>query len=193
MSEWLLRHEDCPLCRHNYLSLEGDEDHGDNPSRGSSAHQPRHQNGIHSQNLDDVEAYLRGMELIQLLQSLQSIAQVRPNSTFRLEGVELANGQRGNLEILRPNNDHPAGLNLHVPGTNDGGVVGAEMANANGTGLPTGSSRRSRIVSFLSRSFLQQGSTRPSAAGSANTSSIGTDPEPARESGNVDNPSPPAS
>ena len=112
MSEWLLRNEECPLCRNNYLSLDG----GDvlPPIPASQQANQRSENGSNQPDQDDRYAYLRGMHVVHLLQAL---ANTRPNATIRLEGVELSNGQRGNLEFQRANEGNTAGargLNIRV-------------------------------------------------------------------------------
>lgn len=80
-----------------------------------------HQNNNNSQSN---HAFVRGMELIHLVQSLEAIAETRPNTTIRLQDVELATGQRGNVEIQRPLDEQNAGLNVRV--SNDNGENSAE-------------------------------------------------------------------
>lgn len=112
--EWLMSHEECPLCRQNYLSLDGED--------GEDAITPRLppvSNGPNPAE-SDAYAYLRGVHLFQLLSRLQTLADARPNTTIRLEGVELANGQRGNMEIQQATTDNSMidvngrGLNVRV-------------------------------------------------------------------------------
>jgi hypothetical protein len=110
MEEWLLRHEECPCCRTNYLALDGDDDEHviavPVPSSGEG----------HA--MEETNAFLRGVHLFYLLSRLQSLADTRPNTTIRLEGVELANGRRGNLQIQRATDNSfevgGRGLNVRV-------------------------------------------------------------------------------
>jgi len=88
-----MRHEECPCCRLNYLSLEGDD-----IEEGQStlpALQPD------SSSVQASPPFLRGAHLFHLLSQLQTLADDRPNTTIRLEGVELPNGRRGNFDIQR--------------------------------------------------------------------------------------------
>jgi hypothetical protein len=125
ISQWLVQHEECPICRHNYFRLDGEDD------ALSGGVDPHQNNNMTSQ---DNHAIARGMELILLLRSLQAIAESRPNTTIRVEGVELANGQRGNVEIQRPLNDQNVGLNIRV--SNENGESSAEMSLPNEGTIP---------------------------------------------------------
>ena len=108
MEEWLLHHAECPCCRHNYLSLDGEDLFvQSNTSRSgvaAGAAGLQYPGGI-SVDPDENSAFLRGVHLFYLLSRLQSLADTRPNTTIRLEDVELANGRRGNLEIQRATDD----------------------------------------------------------------------------------------
>jgi hypothetical protein len=129
------------------------------------------------------------MQLIHLLQSLQAIAETRPNTTIRLEGVELANGQRGNVEIQRPRDDHQAvGLNIRV--SNENGEDAAEMAIPNGTFTPptNGNRNRSRRGHISASARQREAHQQATALSQGSGSRVGTDPEPARESHDVENP-----
>jgi hypothetical protein len=68
--------------------------------------------------MEETNAFLRGVHLFYLLSRLQSLADTRPNTTIRLEGVELANGRRGNLQIQRATDNSfevgGRGLNVRV-------------------------------------------------------------------------------
>lgn len=112
MEEWLMAHKECPCCRHNYLSL-GPEDEdqiniGDEQANSAGA---------------ENYSFPRGAQLFYLLTRLQSLADTRPNTTIRLEGVELANGRRGNLEIQRATDSSfevgGRGLNVRVEEESD--------------------------------------------------------------------------
>lgn len=159
--QWLLRNEECPLCRHNYLSF-GDEDEEtsidrqteDTETRNDSATLPRTMNGntttINNNNSELTDAmsrslsailggphddtdntqssnaqeFMRGVRLFYVLSRLQSLADTRPNTTIRLEDVELANGRRGNLEIRRGTDGEmgeptASGLNVSVSDQNE--------------------------------------------------------------------------
>jgi hypothetical protein len=187
MCEWLLLNEECPLCRHNYLSLEGDNEEDNHPTGGSYVPQPHHSQ----------DAYLRGMHLIHLLQSLQTISETRPNATIRLEGVEVSNGQRGNLEIERPVTvDYsPGELESHISNLVSGGRA-ESTATRDGGVAPSAAndSRRTRrtipVSALFSLSSRQLRSDQSSpAAAQASAGSAGADPEPAaRASHDVENP-----
>ena len=99
MEEWLLKHHECPCCRNNYLSLgDGDDDDvGQVSLPMSQRHMPQEE-----ADFDDTNAFLRGIHLFHLLSRLQSLAEPQgPNTTTRVEGLGLGNGDRGNLEIER--------------------------------------------------------------------------------------------
>lgn len=92
--EWLLKHEECPLCRHNYLSLDGDDElSGEGAGLPSAARE--------GDTPSEAQPILRGMNLLFLLSRLQLLSDERPNTTIRLEDVELTNGRRGTLEFRR--------------------------------------------------------------------------------------------
>jgi hypothetical protein len=115
MGEWLLRHEDCPCCRTNYLSLDGDEPTTTTTTPAAPT--------TDVASPEETYAYLRGMHLFHLLSQLQSLVETRPNTTIRLEGVELADGRRGSLEIQRANaaslEVNGRGLNVRVAADDD--------------------------------------------------------------------------
>jgi hypothetical protein len=149
MEEWLLRNEECPCCRENYLSLDRDENDDDDeelagtgrPSIFLGQHrypsqqqqQQQQQRGAtataEGEMPDESSAFMRGIHLFYLLSRLQSLADTRPNTTIRLEGVELANGRTGSLEIQRATNDSSIlefgarGLNVRVTSDDDGGDI----------------------------------------------------------------------
>lgn len=127
MEEWLLRQNECPCCRGNYLSL-GDDDEDTEPNRGMG----RNLNG---RTPDDAAAFLRGMNLFYLLSRLQTLAESQgPNTTIRLEGLELADGRRGSLEI------QGGGMPIHAittinPVNNQGGGGGGGVRPSWGSSL----------------------------------------------------------
>lgn len=109
-----MNHEECPLCRYNYLSLDGDEQAQQQPPGGGAHLELSTMNislarafptsreadeALAGASEDDANSFFRGMNLFYVLSQLQSLADSRPDTTFRLEGIELADGQRGNLEI----------------------------------------------------------------------------------------------
>ena len=149
--EWLLRNRHCPLCRHNYLSLDDDDDDDDDDGGGNALQFPeemqmwnvvpvpqrvqrrrfgygssyrttpslssyrsnnirlQHGNmslavppsvsmpGLASRNrrhsnaeqMTSDAAYIGGIELIQLLHSLQMLSEAQQNASVQLEGIEL--------------------------------------------------------------------------------------------------------
>lgn len=115
--EWLMSHEECPLCRSNYLSLDGDDDDEDlnrelPSSRSSRRRSRRSHTGNHSgpadgtiRSQEEASSLFRGMHLFYILNQLQTLAETQPNATIRLEGIELSAGRRGNVEIHQPGAD----------------------------------------------------------------------------------------
>jgi hypothetical protein len=123
-AEWLMRHEECPLCRHNYLSLDDDDDHIDEPLNGEAGN--RNVTGDGMGQVTDQEQR-RGIHLFYVLSQLQNLADARPNTNFRLEGVELADGQRGVVEIQRNTEQSSTlemGMNIRVMPLGNGAIAG---------------------------------------------------------------------
>lgn len=217
MEEWLLRHQECPCCRTNYLGLDGEDDeydvdddillgsglglgrdiYGDDDDDDGDDDDPsdyfsRYLRTRHGQafaddgdSSDESNALRRGVQLFYLLSRLQSIADTRPNTTFRLEGVELANGRRGSLEVQRANAENTIGMignrGLNVRVTDDeetgGGSTSADgsrrtrttavdsnisSSNRNILGESNRSIRSNR--STMNRSNRSTGSSRGAAA-----------------------------
>mmetsp|Transcript_7755 Transcript_7755/g.12309 ORF Transcript_7755/g.12309 Transcript_7755/m.12309 type:complete len:431 (-) Transcript_7755:756-2048(-) len=198
MAEWLLRNEECPLCRNNYLGFSDDDEGIETNNRlpSTAVTGPvRNVGGVEQHNDQDRFAYLRGMQLVHLLQSLQAIADTRPNTTIRLEGVELANGRRGNLEIQRSEAENVStGLNITVSNADeDDGNIAASAStnpapvattNEEGNG-DRGNDRRNSSRSLSSRSSLSSrwaalttsGSLRFSSQNSSGQLSVDTGPD----------------
>jgi hypothetical protein len=126
-SEWLMNHDECPLCRHNYLSLDDDDhdhdhdhDHDEqlDGERNGRLSNRRITGGIMDHDTDqDRHSILRGINLFYALSQLQNLTEARPNTTFRLEGIELADGQRGSVEIQQTTEQSSTldmGMNIRV-------------------------------------------------------------------------------
>jgi hypothetical protein len=167
--EWLLRNRGCPLCRHDYLSLNDDEEEADsenglrrsddlpmwtvtplpesqprsrmgfgasyrsapphrsifhlqhhdhsldvpNASSSSSRYRRRQIRGQHlgQRQLADRSneaAYMRGMELIELLRSLQLLSETQSDGSVRLEGIELVYPSRQSRQTLSQTRSTPS-------------------------------------------------------------------------------------
>ena len=87
-----MSHKECPLCRHNYLSLDGDED-----------------DELHLMDqrptAPDPTSPFRNLQFLHVLQNL---AEAPLNTTIRLDGLELGDGQRRTVEIQRSSARDPA-------------------------------------------------------------------------------------
>lgn len=132
-----MNHEECPLCRHNYLSLDGNDTDEDpmNDFDRIEGQRPTFTTHPAQQNDDEAYSFFRTMHLFYILSQLQSLADARPNTTISLEGVELSNGQQGNVEIQRATEEsstldvHGRGMNIRVvPMGNENSTVSESEA-----------------------------------------------------------------
>jgi Ring finger domain len=174
MVEWLLQNEECPLCRHNYLSLsdDGDDDddfHGHDENQNyeqlrnvlpiyqsesnrtdyNSSYQTAsaYRNNMYLQHRNhsltvppslmlptsssshlrqrgelyadrDQAPYMSGVELVQLLQSLQMLSDTQQNASVRLDGIELAYPNRRSRQTL-----HETRSSYSIPQRRDHSVI----------------------------------------------------------------------
>lgn len=96
--EWLMQSTECPLCRNNYLSLDGDDElstHDENENDGSPILSiPSVLRMINNVPPDDTVTFLRSMHLLYLLSQLQSITGDTPMDTtpHPWQGIEMTTG-----------------------------------------------------------------------------------------------------
>ena len=91
--EWLMSHEECPLCRNNYLSLDDDGEGGD--AEDSRTDTSRTQNVPAN---EDPSSLFQGMHLFYILGQLQNLANDATNRVISVEGIELPDSRRGDVE-----------------------------------------------------------------------------------------------
>lgn len=96
--EWLMQSTECPLCRNNYLSLDGDDeltqrDDNDNDDTPSLTI-PGVLRMINNVPPDDTVAFLRSMHLLYLLSQLQSVGDTPTDNPIQSpwQGIELTTG-----------------------------------------------------------------------------------------------------
>ncbi len=119
--EWLMTHEECPLCRNNYLSLDGDEDESLNDEDGSPLSIltiPSIMQRMNDTAPEDTMTLLRGMHLIYLLSQLQAMADDdETDAAAHLQGIELAripDHQRRIQQEPTTVNDLEEGRNIRI-------------------------------------------------------------------------------
>lgn len=96
---WLMDHEKCPLCRNNYLSLDGDDDHNDDDDDDELPVLtiPSVIQMMNDAGNDDPYTFVRGMHLVYLLSQLQSMDDHPSDSESHLQTSELPGSSHGNL------------------------------------------------------------------------------------------------
>jgi len=89
-----MSHEECPLCRNNYLSLD-DEDGEGGDAEDSRPVTSRTQDVLAN---EDPSSLFQRMHLFYILSQLQNLANDTTNRAITIEGIELPDSRRGNVE-----------------------------------------------------------------------------------------------
>ena len=95
--EWLMQSTKCPLCRSNYLSLDGDDELS--PQDNVDDHDalpiltiPAVLRMINNVPADDTVTFLRSMHLLYLLSQLQATSDSPTENPPQWQGIELTTG-----------------------------------------------------------------------------------------------------
>jgi Ring finger domain len=114
--EWLMSHEECPLCRSNYLSLDEDGEGADGEDLSSWRGPTTLRNhNVHAN--EDASSLFQGMHLFYILSQLQTLANAATNPAVPVEGIELPSSRQGNVEDQVPTDD--SALAAARPSRND--------------------------------------------------------------------------